>query len=72
MIDMTTFKQAYENEIRLIQVNGGDKSAVQFRYDQLKDTRRKLLNDIVSRSIEITAREKALSEYVKKLQEEAP
>jgi len=71
VIDMTTFKQAYEEELMLIRANGGNKDALQFRFAQLKQQRDDLLEYITRRTIEHAGREKALKEYVRKLQEES-
>jgi len=66
---MTTFKQAYEQELMLIQANGGDKSALQFQFLQLKNRRIDLLEYIERKTIEHAGREKALKEYVIKLRD---
>jgi len=68
---MTTFNQAYMHELMLIKANGGDKSALQFQFLQLKYSRDDLLKYIERKNIEYAGREKALKECVKKLQEEA-
>jgi len=67
---MTTFKQAYQQELMLIRANGGDKSALQFQFLQLKYARDDLVKYIERRSIEFAGREKALKEYVRKLRGE--
>lgn len=63
------FTQAYKNEVKLIEANGGDKAAVQIRRDELQHQRLNLLERIEQRLIEFAAREKALDEAVSELNE---
>jgi len=65
---MTTFNQAYMHELMLIKANGDNRDALQFQFLQLKYARDDLVKYIERRSIEFAGREKALKEYVHKLQ----
>lgn len=48
----------------MIKTNGGNINAVSLRFQELNESKRELLGFIVNKSLELSAREKALGDFL--------
>ncbi len=61
--EMDIFKEQYEQEMRLIRANGGNRKALEIRYEQYQASEHDLLEYIKRRTLEQAGRKAALEEW---------